>query len=66
MADMTNYERIKNMTIEEMAELFDVLNEQDICLKPNCKDCHNCFYDLWCSYRHKKSIEWLKGEALNG
>jgi hypothetical protein len=60
---MTNFERIKAMSIEEMAELFDVLNENDICLKPKCKDCHECIYDEWCSNRHRKSIEWLESEV---
>ena len=60
---MTNYERIKNMSVEEMAEFFDVIREQDICLNPKCEICAECFYDLWCSYPHKKSMVWLKSEV---
>lgn len=47
---MTNFEKIKNMTIEEMAEVFCII-DFDVNKKcPDC-DCTSC------------AKEWLKAEA---
>ena len=47
---MTNYEKIKNMTIEEMAEIFCVI-DFDVNKKCSENDCTTC------------AKEWLKAEA---
>lgn len=37
---MTNYEKIKNMTVEEMAEFLEKLTDR--CNANRCKDCPLC------------------------
>ena len=39
MADMTNYERIKNMSIEEMAAMLCFSKCQNFCIYANTNDC---------------------------
>lgn len=53
---MTNYEKIKNMTIEEMAEWLDAHTTKcDICVYDEQSKClETCFYGI------KK---WLEREA---
>lgn len=36
---MTNYERIKNMSIEEMAEMLDFCKCKDFCIYAKTDDC---------------------------
>lgn len=43
---MTNFEKIKNMTVEEMAKwLQDVISDCDYCpfFTESCDDCYTCF-----------------------
>ncbi len=55
---MTNYEKIKNMTVEEMAEFLEKLT--DLCNANRCKDCPLCKGIFCCT----TEIEcWLNSEV---
>ena len=52
---MTNYEKIKNMSVEEMAEFFK--GECNFCaLHGKCRDFNSC---------HEGHKQWLESEAEN-
>ena len=54
MADMTNYERIKNMTIHEIVDL--------IIHNYRCRKC--AYYNRCCNGECEQGIkEWLESEA---
>lgn len=62
---MTNYERIKNMSLEEMA---DVLDNDDIQCKPcDPKYCKGYTDGVSCTnhdkYCHAATVCWLESEA---
>ena len=50
---MTNYEKIKAMTLEEMAE--EICNTH--------KDCYECEFDKDCDFECDGVTKWLKSEA---
>lgn len=55
---MTNYEKIKNMTVEEMAEFLEKIT--DYCNAKTCKDCPLCRCIFCCA----TEIEcWLNSEV---
>ena len=56
---MTNYEKIKAMSINEMAEF---LSEQSDCFTCKVKELNKCGFDETCECSFKK---WLKAEAKN-
>lgn len=55
---MTNFEKIKNMSVEEMAEwLQNTLKECDVCIYGEHNTCPcTCIYGI---------TEWLESEAEN-
>ena len=55
---MTYYEKIKNMTIEEMANFFDKITER--CFNNECKDCTLCEGIYCCANEFKY---WLNSEV---
>lgn len=59
MADMTNYERIKNMTIDEMERFFRALSECDMC---SCGGCV-CYSKKESTCVTGYTREWLESEA---
>ena len=62
MADMTNFERIKNMSIDELAELLDEAVE--CCCTTICNDFDRCkrnnAIEPICKNHYKK---WLESEV---
>lgn len=56
---MTNFERIKNMSMEEFAIELNEITE--ICT--NTKDCKNCPFDRNNTSCAKKFISWLRTES---
>lgn len=52
---MTNADRIRQMTDEELAEMFDVDEVCSYCVYHNNYDCHNRCYAGF--------LEWLKQEV---
>lgn len=62
MADITNYERIKNMSIDEMELFFRALAECDYC---GCYDCV-CFSRKESTCVIGYTREWLNSEVDDG
>ena len=59
---MNNFEKIKQMTVDEMAEFFLRLSEACEATKP-CSECEN---EEWCSCdTQKKFRNWLESEVEN-
>jgi hypothetical protein len=58
MKKMTNYEKIKNMTVEEMAKFLDELTDR--CNASMCIDCPLCKGLFCCA---KEIIYWLNSEV---
>ena len=61
---MTNFEKIKQMSIEEMAKILDAIDEEGVCIMPNIYDCSDCILCGWCN-KELSSKEWLESEAEN-
>ena len=58
---MSNYDRIRNMSIEEMAEL---LARRKFSCMPFCKECNKCNQNTFKYPLCIKGIKkWLKSEA---
>jgi hypothetical protein len=58
MADMTNYERIKNMSVEELADfLYNSVNEDE---------CGEKFIKDELMFSQNNIVNWLNSEAENG
>ncbi len=59
----TNYERIKNMTIEEMAKLLTQLQCQECGYTDNWKECNQI--GCWCHKNngYKSYQQWLEAES---
>lgn len=55
---MTNYEKIKNMSIDEMAKFLDELTER--CCNNSCKDCPLCDGIYCCANEFEY---WLNSEV---
>ena len=58
---MTNYEKIRNMSIEEMAEFLGVYNDRD------CVSCEECIMSSHCEFPvlpcDENALKWLKDEV---
>lgn len=66
---MNNYEKIKSMSIEEMAEVlcqgiecvtYDTVDCGECCLRPERHDL--CFYEIKNFYK-EELIKWLQAES---
>lgn len=57
---MTNYEKIRNMSVEEMAEFLGVYNDR------SCISCHDCIMKSHCEYPvlpcNESALKWLKDD----
>lgn len=56
---MTNFERIKTMSVEKLAIELDEITATCI----HIKDCKNCPFDKKNTSCEKKFISWLKTES---
>lgn len=61
---MTNFEKIKQMSVEEMAKILDVIGEECGCIMPKIYNCSDCILCEWCN-KKLSSKEWLESEADN-
>ena len=60
LAPQTNYDRIRNMSVDEMAEWF--MHSYDICELD--KPCNKCIKTKWCSAETKEDYkQWLLAES---
>lgn len=63
---MTNYEKIKNMSVEEMAEKITQLSDKICANMKNCKDCPlrlSRFSEGGC--RYEGFLDWLEKNDSN-
>ena len=61
---MTNADRIRAMSDEELAEALATLTKVDVCLNPNAVGCENCPFSVFCSDCIEGSeLEWLQQPA---
>ena len=61
---MTNFEKIKQMSVEGMAHILDAIDKECICIMPNIYNCSDCIFREWCNEK-LSSKEWLESEADN-
>ena len=58
---MTNYEKIKSMSIEEMADFLGIYNDR------SCVTCENCIMKSHCEYPilgcEENALKWLIEEV---
>lgn len=60
---MTNFERIKTMSIDELAEVLDIILENDVCLAPNTDvPCEGCRFSQFCDLSQGETKVWLNKE----
>ena len=57
---MTNGDKIRAMTDEELAIALQEIIEADVCLNPKCFDCDSCCFTSFCDTRDAAS--WVKQE----
>lgn len=64
---MTNYERIKNLSVEEMADLIDNAEEKLLCPPCSPKYCDGYAENGICidvnKHCHKAALKWLMSEV---
>ena len=58
---MTNADRIRSMSDEELVEVLRPIYDNEICINPTCL-CEKCYFDRFCSHYGKKLDvnEWLQ------
>lgn len=59
---MTNFERLKSMSIDEFAEMLECIAEADICLNPNFAWCDKCKFSSFCDAPIGEIKQWLNTE----
>ena len=64
---MTNFERIKAMSVDELAEILEVIIEGDICLTPSeAIWCTECKFSKFCDLSQGEARKWLRKEYTEG
>jgi hypothetical protein len=60
---MTNFERIKAMSVDELAEFLEDFLESDVCIMHNTFTlCHECKYSSLCDLSRGEAKKWLNEE----
>lgn len=63
---MTRFEKIKNMSLEEMTEAVLILVTLDTCMDMDRENCDGCIYIDLCSIGPYDDVrEWLESEVGN-
>jgi len=63
---MNNFEKIKSMTIEEMAEVFNRKQCEECAYhEMNFNNWRECDADCWAHPKNNYYLKWLKEEAEN-
>ena len=61
---MTIYERIKNMSVEELAKLIgDMCEGFEVCCCPAGEFCHKNYMELNCDCCEDLIFKWLESEV---
>lgn len=62
---MTNFEKIKAMGVDELAEILDAIDAEGCCIMPKISCCHDCFFCKWCGNKNLSSKEWLESQGAD-
>jgi hypothetical protein len=60
---MTNFERIKAMSIDEFSEIFEAIAENDVCLMSGHQWCDTCKFAKFCDVPAGDVKKWLESEV---
>ena len=61
---MTNADRIRAMSDEELAEVLSLLTKNDVCVNTSAVFCTGCPFDAFCSdCKEGNELEWLQQPA---
>lgn len=61
---MTNADRIRSMSDEELAEILELLTKHDLCLNPSATSCDDCLLSSFCSgCTEGDELYWLQQPA---
>ena len=61
---MTQFEKIKNMTIEEMTEAVLCIICADVCLNSAAPSCGDCMFSEMCDIKPEDDVrKWLESEV---
>ena len=60
---MTNFERIKAMSVEEMADILAIFLEGDSCINPKSICCDCKVRELCSLTKRADAVEWLESEV---
>ena len=60
---MTNFERIKAMNVDELAESLDLILESDVCIMHHTFTlCEECRFSKFCTLSQGEAKKWLNEE----
>ena len=58
---MTNADRIRAMSDEELAAALAILTKYDVCINPGAMGCDDCPFSVFCSdCKEGQELEWLQ------
>ena len=61
---MTNADKIRAMSDEELAEFIAVITKYDVCMNPSANGCEECLFCAFCSdCIEGQELEWLQQPA---
>ena len=60
---MTNFERIKAISIDELAEICEAIAENDVCLMGGTHSCSECKFADFCDVPAGDMKKWLNREV---
>lgn len=60
---MTNFERIKAMSVDELAETLEAVLKEDVCLMNGHQWCSECRFASFCDTKVGDAKKWLESEA---
>lgn len=60
---MTNFDRIKGMSVEEISAILENVLEADVCLNKNGNCYEDCVFRYFCDLNCGEAKEWLESEV---
>lgn len=60
---MTNYDRIRSMSVEDLANFLEAAAEADVCIMPKLDSCEECKFSFLCDMPAGLAEEWLLSEV---
>ncbi len=59
---MTNYEKIKKMSVDELSAVLETIIEADVCLNKNGNCYKDCVFRYFCDIERGEAKKWLEEE----